>query len=285
MSFLWLDPLLGIVAGGALAWLGRRQQLLSRSGQVAIWGLILVAFVAQGWVWGVLVVLSILGAGLVTLFRRPYKAYLTGLYGPQAALNWLQVSARFGWPAVLALLSAAAEGSDYLVPFVGALATVSADIWATELGMLHRNSPFLITTRRAASHGTPGAISLLGITAGLGAAWLFGFLGLVLASLQVWQVEGGIQRDLLWLPLAALVGGMAGSFADSLLGGAAQAIYYCEVCKRYTDRPIHGCGRKAVQVRGWPWMTNEMVDLVSTFVGAAVTAGVFYLLAQSPWTW
>lgn len=284
MSPFWLHALVGLLLGGVLAWLGGRQELLSRSGQAALWIVVVVVFAAEGWVWGTLLGISILAAGLVILFRRPYKAYLTGLYGAQAALNWLQVTARFGWPAVLALVSAAQRG-DHLVPFVGALAAASADIWATELGMLHRSPPILITTRRPAPHGTAGAISLLGVTAALGAAWLFGFLGLLLSSLETWQGNDGIQHDLLWLPLAALLGGMVGNLVDSLLGGAAQAIYYCEICKRYTDRPVHTCGRKAAQVRGWPWMTNEMVDLVSVLVGAAVTAGVFFLLAQSRWTW
>ncbi len=280
-----LYALIGALVGGGLAWAGRRLQLLIRSGQVAVWAITLVAFVAEGWVWGALISLSFLAAGVVTQFRRPYKAYLTGLYGPQAALNGLQVLAHFGWPAVLALLSAVLGRGDYLVPFVGALATASADIWATELGMLYRKNPLSITNRRPAPPGTPGAVSLLGVTAAVGATWLLGFLGLLLRSFEVWQADKGISQELVWLPLAALLGGMVGNLTDSLLGGAAQAVYYCEVCNRYTDQPRHTCGRVTAQVRGWPWMTNEMVDLVSTLVGAAVTAGAAVLLAQLRGTW
>ncbi len=285
MSPLWPYALVGAATGAALAWLGGRLVLLTRSGQVALWLAILIAFAAEGWVWGALLTLCVLASGLATHFRRPYKAYVTGLYGAQSAQDWLQVAARFGWPAVLAILSAAVHRGDYLIAFVGALATASADIWATELGMLYRKDPLLITTRRPAPHGTPGAVSLMGVTAAVGATWLVGFVGLVFASLQSWAAQQGVSRDLLWLPLAALLGGMVGNLTDSLLGAAAQAYYYCEICNRYTDQPRHTCGRPTSQVRGWPWMTNEMVDLVSAVVGAAVTVGVAILLAQSRWTW
>jgi uncharacterized protein (TIGR00297 family) len=285
MNPVWLYALLGVAAGALLAWLGGRLTLLTRSGQVATWLVVVAIFAAGGWVWGALIVLCMAAGGLAMGFRRPYKAYLTGRYGAQAAQNWLQVTARFGWPAILAMLSIAAPRADYLIPLVGALATAGADIWATELGMLYRKDPLLITTRRPAPHGTPGAISLMGVTAALGATWLLGFVGLVLASLDRWQAQNGIERDLLWLPLAAMLGGMVGNLTDSLLGATAQAVYHCEICDRYTDQPVHTCGRPTNQVRGWPWMTNDMVDMVSVVVGAAVTTGVAILLAQSRWTW
>lgn len=285
MSGLWLHIALGVALGALLAWLGRRGRLLTGSGQVAIAAVTLAVFAIQGWVWGSQIVLLVLCCGLATVFRRPYKAYLTGRHGTHAAQGWLQIVARLGWPTILAALSLSARGADLMIPFVGALATAGADVWATELGMLYRRDPLLITTRRPAPHGTPGGISLLGVTAALGATWLFGFAGLVLASLDTWQANTMIDRDLFWLPLAAVFGGMIGTLTDSLLGAIVQAIYYCEICDRYTDEPRHVCGRPTVQVRGWPWMTNELVDLTSTIIGAAVTIAAAIVLAQSfqPW--
>ncbi len=281
------DPVLmitlGVLLGALLAWLGGRFRLLTGSGQVTILGVTVAVFATQGWVWGAVLVLWSLLAGAVTVFRRPYKEHFKDRLGDDAAESWLQLLARLGWPAVLALLSVAVAEMDYVVPFVGALATAGADIWATELGMLQQQDPRLITTRRRVAHGTPGAVSMMGITAALGAAWLFGFVALLLSSIETWRADDGIDERLLWLPLAALVGGLIGSLTDSLLGATAQAYYHCEVCDRYTEEPVHTCGREANQVRGWPWMTNEVVDFVSTVVGASVTAGVTVLLAQLPW--
>jgi uncharacterized protein (TIGR00297 family) len=276
---------LGALLGALLAWLGRRFRLLTSSGQLATWGVTAAVFAAQGWVWGAVLVLWALSAGAVTVFRRPYKEHFKDRQGDLAAQNHVQILTRLGWPTALALLSVAVAEMDYLVPFVGALATAGADVWATELGMLQQEDPRLIITRRRVAHGTPGAISLMGLTAALGAAWLLGFVALLLSSIETWRADAAIDDRLLWLPLAALVGGLIGSLTDSLLGATAQAYYHCEVCDRYTEEPEHTCGREANQVRGWPWMTNEVVDLVSTVVGASVTAGVAIVLAQSPWPW
>ncbi len=274
---------LGVLLGALLAWLGGRALLLASSGQAAIWAIVAIVFLTQGWIWGAVLVLWAVAAGAVTVFRRSYKEHFKDRLGDDAAQNWIEVLARLGWPAVLAILSVAVAGMDYIVPFVGALATAGADVWATELGMLQQEDPRLITTRRRVAHGTPGAVSMVGITAALGAAWLFGFITLLLSSIRMWQLDESIHDRLVWLPLAALVGGLIGTLTDSLLGATAQAYYHCEVCDRYTEEPMHTCGREANQVRGWPWMTNEVVDFISTVVGASVTAGAAILLAQSPW--
>jgi len=92
-------------------------------------------------------------------------------------------------------------------------------------------------------------------------------------------------RALVWLPVAATAGGMAGSLVDSFLGATAQGIYYCEACKAETDQRVHSCGEVARQVRGWAWLTNDGIDLVSSIVGAAVAAGSLSWLAETRMWW
>jgi uncharacterized membrane protein len=138
----------------------------------------------------------------------------------------------------------------------------------------------LLINRLRALPGTPGAVSLLGILASVGAAWLTGFTALLLRSVQsaLSSSEVLIDRSISWLPLAALVGGVIGVLTDSLLGGTAQAFYYCEACEAYCEEPIHDCGQPAQHVRGWSWMTNETIDLVSVLVGAGATVAAAGLL-------
>ncbi|WP_036586443.1 DUF92 domain-containing protein, partial [Paenibacillus darwinianus] len=70
---------------------------------------------------------------------------------------------------------------------------------------------------------------------------------------------------------AATVAGLAGAFADSVLGATVQAMYRCRVCGSETERAAH-CGPPAELVRGLRMMTNDLVNLcASVFAGLLAT--------------
>ena len=69
---------------------------------------------------------------------------------------------------------------------------------------------------------------------------------------------------------------MAGSLFDSLLGATTQAIYHCPTCRKETERTLHSCGASTRLVRGWRWLNNDMVNLISSLVGAAIAAALAY---------
>ncbi len=77
------------------------------------------------------------------------------------------------------------------------------------------------------------------------------------------------------LLLGAVVGGLAGSLFDSVLGATVQAIYYCDQCAKETERTWHRCGVGTRHLRGWLWLNNDLVNLISSAIGAAVATAFF----------
>jgi uncharacterized protein (TIGR00297 family) len=151
--------------------------------------------------------------------------------------------------------------------YVGALATATADTWATELGVLSATAPRLITTGKAALPGTSGGITPLGTAAAASGAFS---LGLVFRLLN--------KRHASWaLPPIALLSGLTGSLFDSWLGATYQAMYYCPACQKETERRIHSCGKSTQPLRGLPWMDNDVVNFLATFVGS-ILAMLLHLL-------
>ena len=276
----------GLVLGALLAWLGYRGGLLSRSGLLAVVGLSILVFGLGGWPWGALLVVHWLGTGLWARYGAAYKRGLGERFTAGSRRSWQQILASLGWGAVLVVLHRLAPANISIVAaFVGAIATATADIWATELGVLNAKPPRVLTSRRSVPAGTPGAISPLGMVAALAGAWLVGFLGLLFPVIGAWIKGQSWSRPLLWLPISATIGGVAGCLVDSFLGATAQGVYYCERCEKLCENRLHACGERAQQVRGWSWLTNDGVNLVSTVVGAAITAGCMAWLAQTLIWW
>jgi uncharacterized membrane protein len=158
------------------------------------------------------------------------------------------------------------------------MATVTADTWATELGVVSRRPPRLITTGKIVAPGTSGGITRLGTTAAA--------LGGLAIGLSVWLLVLGrasfnhIENwtTYWWLIPAALVGGLAGTVFDSLLGATVQAMFTNPETGKETEKRIARNGVKNNFKRGLPWMDNDTVNFISSIVGAGVAALVFILL-------
>jgi uncharacterized membrane protein len=76
----------------------------------------------------------------------------------------------------------------------------------------------------------------------------------------------------------ALVGGVAGTTADSLLGATVQARRWCDTCSAATERVLHICGRRTEPAGGLPWLDNDGVNLAATIAGAGVALAVAAML-------
>jgi uncharacterized membrane protein len=57
-----------------------------------------------------------------------------------------------------------------------------------------------------------------------------------------------------------------------------QAIYYCATCDKETEKAFHGCGTPTLHRRGWRWLDNDMVNFLSSLVGAGIGAVAFLII-------
>ena len=102
-------------------------------------------------------------------------------------------------------------------------ACCNADTWASELGVLSRGKPRLVTTMREVPVGTNGGVSAVGTGASVAGGLLIGLvfysLGLALAPTPI---AGAPPPAAQWplVPLGAAAG-FFGSMVDSLLGACA----------------------------------------------------------------
>lgn len=100
----------------------------------------------------------------------------------------------------------------------------------------------------------------------------------VLLSFQTDSDHSTAEGAVSWgsLLLLGACGGLAGSLIDSWLGAVCQVMYRCRECGKEIEKSLH-CHSKAERIRGASWMTNDAVNMISSFLGGAVCI-VLYLL-------
>ena len=266
-----LRLLLGLVLALAIGWAGYVRGSLSGSGVAGAVVLGTLIFGLGGLAWGALLVVFFVSSSALSHYKASRKVAVAQAFSKGGRRDLWQTLANGGVGALAALGNALWPHPLWWAGFVGALATVNADTWATELGVLSRAAPRLITTGWPVLAGTSGGLTAAGTLAALGGAALIGLVaaGFGLAAGQ----PGGAAA---WLLLVAALAGLLGSLFDSLLGATVQAIYYCDACGKETERhPLHGCGAPTRRLRGWRWMNNDWVNFISA-VGGAGAAVVFW---------
>jgi len=122
--------------------------------------------------------------------------------------------------------------SAWYIVILAALAEATSDTVSSEIGQAFGATPILLTTLRRVAPGTDGAITLLGIIAGIAAAALIAIIGVPAMGMSVAECA------------IAFAAGVAGLFFDSLLGATIEA-------------------------RGW--IGNDLVNFFSTAFAAAVS--------------
>ncbi len=215
--------------------------------------------------WFFLVAVFFILGVVFTLYKYGYKRKLGGAQGKGGARNWPHILANGGLASVLAIWNLFSPDPVLAAMFLGAISTSAADTVATELGLLSRGQPRLITRpSRVVPPGTSGGVSPLGF---LGAA----FASLVMGALAV---PLGILPDLYLLIPLCLLGGVFGALVDSLIGATVQRKGYCVICLKPTEALRH-CGERTVATKGSPLVENNIVNVLSTLAGALASLALF----------
>nr|WP_255654339.1 DUF92 domain-containing protein [Cohnella sp. REN36] len=155
--------------------------------------------------------------------------------------------------------------------FLGVMAAVTADTWATEIGGLSRTPPRSIKTGHRVTPGTSGGVSALGLGASLAGGL---FIGAVAWTLLL-AVSGQTAPDavaaplrlIAWVGIAGLAG-LIGSLADSWIGATWQLMYRCVECGREIEQARH-CGKPALLIQGRAGWNNDAVNVAGSLVGGA----------------
>jgi uncharacterized protein (TIGR00297 family) len=269
------DLLLGFVLSGVISALAYRRGSLAPSGVMGAMTLGTLIFGLGGWVWGLTLVAFFVSSSALSHYKATTKAGLAEKFAKGHRRDLGQTLANGSAGALIAIAYAVWGEPALLAAYLGAMATVNADTWATELGVLNPTPPRLITNGRVVEVGTSGGVSRLGTLATAAGALTIGLAALGFDLVGVLVSGGDNPWRYVWAAPVALIGGLAGSLVDSLLGASVQAMYFCPACAKETEKQLHGCGTPTRHQRGWRWLNNDVVNFISSLAGALVATGIY----------
>lgn len=289
MSAVAWSGLAGLLLAACISLAAWRARLLSTGGALAASLLGMIIFGLGGLGWAILLLTFFLSSSLLSRLFSRQKRRLTEKFSKGSRRDAWQVAANGGTAGFFVLLHLLFPTAAWpWLGFAGALAAANADTWATELGVLSRSAPRMITTGQPVERGTSGAISTPGLLAAFAGALVIGLPAVLFWQGKVFDLPGapawvnyilGAGRAELavgpaFLFLGAItLAGVAGSLLDSFLGATVQAIYFCPSCQKDTERhPLHLCGNATYLVRGRRWLDNDWVNVFCTIAGALVAA-------------
>lgn len=161
--------------------------------------------------------------------------------------NGYQVWGNGFWVAVFCLAWFQFDMDFFLIAVYGAIATATADTWATELGSRKKGRTRLITTFKKVEPGTDGGISITGTLAS--AAGSIAVASLLLIMPEPYDFNEAV---------VVAIAGFLGSVADSYMG----AIFQTQNIQLFkSDRIV---GRDAM-------LKNCLVNWTATGIGGLIT--------------
>ncbi|GIL48607.1 hypothetical protein Vafri_5088 [Volvox africanus] len=308
-----------LLLAGLLAQRGLKKGSLSLSGALTAF-LVGAIHMACGLQYGATLIAFYLSSSKLTRLGAKRKALLEETHKDGGARNITQVLSNSLAACIFASLSYLTVVAPKRVPlshislagaFLGHYACCCADTWASELGILSRSVPRLVTTGRKVPPGTNGGVTLLGLCCSVAGGLTIGlafFAGGVAGcawgvvprggSLCPLPAKGGTGRWTLRdamlgagpaaLPVLVAVGlacGLFGSLLDSFLGATLQFTGWDPKTGRVVGAGRGkrgtgtggGNGTQVVHVSGLSLLSNNGVN----FIAAAATAALGAALLES----
>jgi uncharacterized protein (TIGR00297 family) len=247
ISLLLANPWLQAIAVNtvllAIAFLAPKK-LLTPMGYLHAWLLGVIVWGCLGWPgYGVVMFYFLVGSGVtkIGLERKEAEGIAEKRSGQRGPENVWGSALTATICALLTLISTPDWYPLLILGYVASFSTKLADTTASEVGKAYGQRTFLITSLQPVPRGTEGAMSLEGTIAGIVAS--------LLMALVAW---GFGMINLLGIGLCAIAAFVATNI-ESVIGATLQS--------------------------RWSWLTNEVVNIINTLIGALLAMGLAWLLA------
>jgi uncharacterized protein (TIGR00297 family) len=244
----------GMALALAVALISYRLRFLDAGGSVALFLLGTLVFGVGGWKFAAPILTFFILSSALSKMGKKRKIKLQNVFEKGSRRDVGQVLANGGIAGLMLIFWYFTKSNLFYVLYIAALAAVTADTWATEIGVMARGNPRSILNFKPVPMGTSGGISVLGTFGALLGSLVLVIVGWLCgphASPRAFSITEAI---------VVLFAGLAASLVDSFLGATVQAQFQCPACGKTTEKRIHCSNHPTAFVRGFLWINNDVVN-------------------------
>ncbi|EFA83091.1 hypothetical protein PPL_03881 [Heterostelium album PN500] len=272
-----------LILATAIASRGYKKKSLSNDGAIVAW-CIGVVIVVSGWIFAVLMLSFYFSSSYLTKYKSAIKKKVEEDHRDGGQRNYIQVlsnsltGATFGLLYLLVATNSTVtyiySSSRYLEIFLlcaalGHYAACNGDTWASELGVLNKRQPILVTTFKTVPAGTNGGISPIGTLASIVGGTFIGLSYYLCCFLlnRDWPTQS--QLPIVFLGTFA---GFFGSLLDSILGATLQYSGWNSKKMVVTNHPPNNPSNTddIKHITGSDILDNHQVNFLSSFITSII---------------
>lgn len=235
-------------------------RFLNAGGAVTAFILGTLIFGLGGWVWAAPVMTFFVTSSILSKIGKRRKKKFDLVFEKGSTRDAAQVMANGGLAGIIIVAAFYYPHPNWYPVFLGILAAVTSDTWATEIGVFFKSMPRSILNFKKVEPGTSGGVSLMGTLGGALGAFCIALSG-YLANPELF-LKSSLEMSFFWIILS----GVIGSLVDSALGATLQSQYLCDLCGKVTERRIH-CDKVTTLIRGWEFFHNDRVNMLCGLAG------------------
>jgi uncharacterized protein (TIGR00297 family) len=261
--------LLGGLFAFLLAVFSIKVKFLNNSGATATFLLGTTIFGIGGVAWTVPLLTFYLLSSVLSKLGKKRKAKFDLVFEKGSQRDAGQVYANGGIAWVLMIIFSLNNDPAIFFAYLGTLAAVQADTWATEIGTMWPNpKAWLVTTFKEVPVGTSGGVSVPG-TSGAFLGSLFICASAMVINVK-WLSDFGVLQSFLLIGFS----GLLASLVDSFFGATVQAQYFDPIREKVTER-THSIAPDGSLVenrllKGTPVVNNDLVNTLCALSGSAL---------------
>ncbi len=262
------------LVGGLFAFLlaifSIKVKFLNNSGATATFLLGTTIFGIGGLAWTVPLLTFYLLSSVLSKLGKKRKAKFDLVFEKGSQRDAGQVYANGGIAWILMVVFSLTNNPAIFFAYLGTLAAVQADTWATEIGTMWPNpKAWLVTTFKEVPVGTSGGVSVPG-TSGAFLGSLF-ICASALFFDPKWMAQFGLLQSFLLIGFS----GLLASLVDSFFGATVQAQYFDPIREKVTERThslaADGSVVENQLIKGTPLVNNDLVNTLCALSGSALS--------------
>jgi uncharacterized protein (TIGR00297 family) len=234
-----------------LGWISYRRKKVDLSGFASISAITAILILSNSYALLTGVSATFISSSIITTLKKKNSFGRHYNKVKESPRNWKQAAANLGIPVLLTLLEHGTNQNSFTFAAFAALACSTSDTWSSEIGVLSRNKPIFLISRKRTNSGISGGVTGLGT--------FYSIIGSLIISLVYLYYFENIKEATIITFL-----GFLGALVDSVIGELFQAKYLSTTNELTDDRT------SSILVKGYQVITNNIVNLLAVLFTAII---------------